>query len=122
MTEVSETMLRRMKALKMSDDAIADMVGCNFRIIKKLRRVWGIEGMRPNFSTPNKGRPTSAEMYDDWPAVMAPDVRDRHWARYFRKLGRDHSDGEVRFKRAATLRMQPDRSHLHGLGATSLEF
>lgn len=119
---VSERMLRQMKALKMSDEAIAELVGCNFKVIQKLRRHFEIGGMRPHFSSPHKGKPTIVEMSDGWPEVMPPDVRDRVWARYFRKLGRNHSDGEVRVKPMDALRIQPDRSHLHGLGATSLEF
>lgn len=119
---VSEDTLRRMKAMSMSDDTIARMFGCGLARIKKLRQRWGIEGMKPSFSTPNKGRPSADDLADGWPVVMAPDERDRVWKRYFERLGRDHSDGEVRFKRAGLLRCQPDRSHLHGLGATSLEF
>lgn len=119
---VPEDMLTRMKAMGMSDETIAHAVGCTSATIKKLRYRWGIPGLTPNFRAPNNGRPSSEKMNDGWPEVMDAAERDRHWSAYFLKMGRDHSDSEVRFKPASRLRRQPDRSHLHGLGATSLEF
>jgi hypothetical protein len=119
---VSEEVLTRMKACGMSDETIAHVLGCNSTTVKKLRHRWNIPGLTPNFRTPNKGRPTASEMYDGWPEVMPPAERDRHWDAYFRRMGRDHSHGEVRFKPASRWQGQPDRSHLHALGASSLEF
>jgi hypothetical protein len=119
---VSEDVLTRMKACGMSDENIAHVLGCASTTVKKLRHRWNIPGLTPNFRSPKNGRPTASEMYDGWPEVMPPAERDRHWNAYFLKMGRDHSDGEVRFRRTGVLRMRPDRSHLHALGASSLEF
>lgn len=117
---ITEDTLRRMKAMGLSDEAIGLAFDCKASVIKKLRRDFGIAGLRPNFRSPHKGRP-KAETMDGWPVVMSAEQRDRRWTRYFKRLGRDHSQGDVRLKPGRTL-SRPDISHLHGRGASSLDF
>jgi hypothetical protein len=51
---------------------------------------------------------------------MSEEERVKRWARYFKKLGHDHSADDLRFRPTGRILTQPDRSHRHGLGATSL--
>lgn len=105
----------------MSDEMIGAAFDCKASYVKKLRRIFGVEGLRPNFRNPRKGRPKAATL-NGWPKVMAPEARDRRWAAYFKKLGRDHSDGEVRHRPSGRAMGRPDISHFHGLGGSSLHF
>lgn len=104
----------------MSDQMMGDVFGVKASQIKKLRKVFGVAGLQPNFRNPRKGRP-KAHTLAGWPKVMSAEVRDKRWKKYFAQLGRDHSDGDVRVRPTRQL-ARPDISHLHGLGGSSLNF
>lgn len=120
-TGIDGDVLRRMKALGMSDEMIGEAFGCKSSMVKKLRRAFGVAGLRPTYRTARKGRP-KAETLGGWPQVMAPDVRDKRWAAYFKKLGRDFGDDDVTIRRVGRMMGRADISHLHGLGGSSLHF
>lgn len=112
MDESLET-IRVLKTRGMTDFQIGGILGVAGSRIKYLRQKHGIVSPPPKLTG-------KSEHSDGWPAVMDPQTRDRRWKRYFKKIGHDHSHDDLRFPSTGRVMMQPDRSHCHGLGATSL--
>jgi hypothetical protein len=112
---ITEQMIRPLKAAGMTDMEVGTILGAKGSAIKHLRAKFGIPSIRP------EGRNYPANGFNDgWPLVMSEEQRVKHWTQYFKKLGYDHSADDLRFPSTGRMMMQPDRSHCHGLGATSL--
>ena len=118
-SEISVEAVRALKAAGMSDPQIANILGVCANDIRNLRRRHKISGLAPSF------RPAVTKFEVDangWPEVLDPETRDRRWKKYFARIGHDHSRDDLRFRRTSRMLSQPDSSHHHGLGATSLNF
>jgi hypothetical protein len=109
----SEEEIRALKSQGMSDNDIGDCFGLTGGKVKNLRFKYNIPSPRLEV--------TRDKTVDLWPAVMSESARSKHWARYFERLGHDHSHDDLRFKPTGRVMPQPDRSHWHNLGATSLK-
>ena len=116
---LTEEAVRALKAEGKSDPQIANELGTTTNEVRNLRRRHKISGLAPSF------RPVVAKFGVDaagWPEVLDPETRDRRWRKYFARIGHNHSRDDLTFRRTSRVLAQPDRSHHHGLGATSLEF
>lgn len=112
---ITDAMIRPLKALGMSDNDIGARFGVTGGKIKNLRFKYKIPSVPPQDRKFATNGPT-----DGWPVVMDEEKRAKHWARYFKRLGHDHSADDLRFKSTGRILAQPDSSHMHRLGATSL--